>query len=188
MRLLMMGPQGAGKGTQAELLSETLSLPHISTGDIFRANVGHKTPLGIRASQYMSRGELVPDELTKAMVTDRLAEPDVSVGWLLDGFPRNRTQAEWLEGSLQEAGTSLTAVLLLDVPDDVLLERMLTRGRADDQEDIINRRLEIYRRETLPMIEYFGRMVIHVDGVGNLQDVAHRVLSGLGHANLELSR
>ncbi|MEO5834846.1 MAG: adenylate kinase [Nakamurella sp.] len=188
MRLLMMGPQGAGKGTQAELLSEALSLTHISTGDIFRANVGHKTELGVRAQAYMSRGDLVPDELTKAMVTDRLGQSDVTTGWLLDGFPRNLAQAEWLESSLQEAGTPLTAVLLLDVPDDVLLERMLTRGRADDQGDIIHRRLEIYRTETVPMIDYFGKMVIHVDGVGNLQDVAHRVLRGIGHSDVHLSR
>jgi adenylate kinase len=188
MRLLMMGPQGAGKGTQAELLAETLSLTHVSTGDIFRSNVGHKTDLGRKAEAYMSRGELVPDEITEAMVTDRLAQPDVSTGWLLDGFPRNLAQAEWLERSLQDAGTPLTAVLLLDVPDDVLLERMLTRGRADDREDIISRRLDIYRTETVPMIDYFGKMVIHIDGVGNLQDVAHRILSGIGHSDLHLSR
>jgi adenylate kinase len=188
MRLLMMGPQGAGKGTQAELLSETLSLTHVSTGDIFRANVGHKTELGIEAQTYMSRGDLVPDELTQAMVTDRLGQSDVRTGWLLDGFPRNVAQAEWLEQSLHEAGTPLTAVLLLDVPDEVLLERMLIRGRADDREDIINRRLEIYRTETVPMIDHFGKMVIHIDGVGNLQDVAHRVLRGIGHSDLHLSR
>jgi adenylate kinase len=184
MRLLIVGPQGAGKGTQAELLSENLSLPHVSTGDIFRVNVGHGTPLGTAAKSYMDRGELVPDEITNAMVADKLAEPDLRQGWLLDGFPRNLSQAKWLDEVLRERGSHLTAVLHIDVPDDVLLERMLARGRADDTAEVINRRLEIYRTETLPMIRFFGDLVIDVDGVGHFQEVQHRILVGLGHGHL----
>jgi adenylate kinase len=184
MRLLIVGPQGAGKGTQAELLSESLGLPHVSTGDIFRLNVGHGTELGKAAKAYMDRGELVPDEVTNAMVAARLAEPDMRAGWLLDGYPRNVSQSQWLQNVLAEHGTRLTAVIQIDVPDEVLLERMLARGRKDDTVDVINRRLEIYRDETVPMIEFFGDAVIHVDGVGHFQEVQHRILHGLGHGHL----
>jgi len=184
MRLLIIGPQGAGKGTQATLLAENLEVPHVSTGDIFRSNVGHGTELGKAAQEYMNKGELVPDELTSAMVAARLLEPDMVNGWLLDGFPRNLSQAKWLHDLLAERGTGLAAVLLLDAPDEVLRERMLQRGRADDTLEAIDRRLEIYHSETKPLLDFYGDLVVPVDGVGHLQEVQHRILSALGKSDL----
>lgn len=184
MRLLIVGPQGAGKGTQATLLHENLSVPHISTGDIFRVNVGHGTELGKQAQAYMNKGELVPDELTSAMVADRLAEDDTANGWLLDGFPRNLAQAKWLDELLSERKTKLAAVVLLTAPDEVLVERMLQRGRADDTMEAINTRLSIYHSETTPLLEFYGNLVVSVDGVGDLQEVQHRILSALGRSDL----
>jgi adenylate kinase len=184
MRLLIVGPQGAGKGTQAALLAENLSVPHISTGDIFRANVGHSTELGIAAQGFMSKGELVPDEITSAMVAARLADPDMSSGWILDGFPRNLTQAKWLAELLDQRGTALADVLVMTAPDEVLVERMLERGRADDTLDAITRRLAIYHSETLPLLEYYGDLVVTVDGVGPIQEVQRRILKALGRSDL----
>lgn len=184
MRLLIVGPQGAGKGTQAQLLSENLSLPHVSTGDIFRTNVGHGTDLGRAAKAYMDRGELVPDAITNAMVAAKLADPEINSGWILDGFPRNLGQAKWLQDQLAGLNAGLTAVLLIEAPDEVIIERMLSRGRADDTADVIRRRLEIYRADTIPMVEYLATLVIRVDGVGHFQEVQHRILVGLGHGNL----
>jgi adenylate kinase len=184
MRLLIIGPQGAGKGTQATLLAENLSVPHVSTGDIFRVNVGHGTELGKAAQEFMNKGELVPDELTSQMVAARLAEDDMANGWLLDGFPRNLVQAKWLDELLTERDTQLAAVVLLNAPDDVLLERMLQRGRADDTVDAIRTRLSIYHSETVPLLDFYGNMVIEVDGVGHLQEVQHRILAALGKSDL----
>ncbi len=184
MRLLIIGPQGAGKGTQATLLAENLTVPHVSTGDIFRANVGHGTALGVSAQEYMNKGELVPDELTSAMVAARLAEPDMANGWLLDGFPRNLPQAKWLQQLLIDRHTGLAGVVLLTAPDDVLMERMLKRGRADDTMDAISRRLAIYHSETVPLLEFYGDLVFSVDGVGHLQEVQHRILAALGRSDL----
>ncbi len=156
MRVLIVGPQGAGKGTQAALLAENLNIPHISTGDIFRANVTAGTELGVLAKKYMDAGDLVPDEVTSAMVKARLEESDADGGFLLDGFPRTVPQAEWLDGVLHENDHDLDAVLLLEAPDDVLLERMLARGRADDTADAITRRLELYHSETTPLLEHYA--------------------------------
>jgi adenylate kinase len=184
MRLLIMGPQGAGKGTQAALLAENLSLPHISTGDILRANVGLGTELGKLAQSFMSRGELVTDDLTNQMVAARLAEPDAERCWLLDGYPRNVLQAKWLDELLAERDTKVTAVVFLNAPDSVVLERMLLRGRADDTEEAINTRLSLYRSETLPVLEFYGPLVCEVDGVGHLQEVQHRILAAIGRSDL----
>ncbi|AZI58677.1 adenylate kinase [Nakamurella antarctica] len=183
MRLLIIGPQGAGKGTQAALLAEHLHVPHVSTGDLFRANVGHGTELGLQAQKFMDAGNLVPDTITSAMVADRLAEPDAT-GFLLDGFPRNLSQAEWFDSLCEERGLVLDAVLLLTAPDEVLLERMMARGRADDTEAAISRRLSIYHTETTPLLDHYGPKVVRVDGVGAIEDVQNRILVALGREDL----
>lgn len=180
MRLLIIGPQGAGKGTQAALLCEELSIPHVSTGDLFRANIGEDTELGRRAQGYMDAGELVPDSVTQDMVADRLAQPDAADGFLLDGFPRTTAQADWLTDFLAGRGWSLDAVVLLTAPDEVLTERMLGRGRADDTPAAIATRLELYRSETAPLIDHYGDRVVAVDGVGEIAEVHRRIVDGLG--------
>ena len=143
-RLVLVGPPGAGKGTQAATLSGRLGVPHISTGDLFRAHVGEMTPLGKEAKRYLDSGELVPDSVTNEMVRERLAEPDAKDGFLLDGFPRNTKQADVLGQILAESDTSLDAVIQLHVPEDVVVGRLMARGRADDSEDVIRRRQQIY--------------------------------------------
>lgn len=183
MRLLIIGPQGAGKGTQAALLAQGLHVPHISTGDIFRINVGRGTELGLQAQKFMDAGELVPDTITSAMVADRLAEPDAT-GFLLDGFPRNIPQAQWFDNLLSERSVELDAVLLLTAPDEVLMERMMARGRADDTESAIGRRLSIYHTETTPLLDHYGAKVVRVDGVGAIGDVQERILKALGRDDL----
>ena len=179
MRVLIVGPQGSGKGTQAVLLAQNLKVPHVSTGDIFRANVGAGTDLGVLAKRYMDAGELVPDKVTSAMVSARLAEPDAEPGFLLDGFPRTAPQARWLEGLLAQRGQQVDAVLLLDVPDHVLMGRMLARGRADDTAEAISRRLELYHTETKPLLDFYANLVLPVDGVGTVDEVQQRALSAL---------
>ncbi|MDI9971569.1 adenylate kinase, partial [Rhodococcus ruber] len=148
MRLVLLGPPGAGKGTQAAILSEKLGVPAISTGDLFRANIGQGTPLGVEAKKYIDAGELVPAEITNNMVRARLAEPDAADGFLLDGFPRSVEQARELESILKDLDTKLDGVLSFDIDEDVVVERMLARGRADDTEDVIRNRLRVYREET----------------------------------------
>lgn len=180
MRLLIIGPQGAGKGTQATMLCSELGIPHVSTGDLFRANIGAGTELGVKAGQYLDSGQLVPDEITQQMVADRLAQPDADGGFLLDGFPRNIGQAQWLADLLAERGTPVDTVVLLTAPDEVLTERMLARGRADDTPDAIRTRLDIYHSETLPLIDWYGDRVARVDGVGSVAEVHARVLAAVG--------
>jgi adenylate kinase len=179
MRLLIVGPQGAGKGTQAALLADSLGIPHVSTGDLFRANLAGGTELGMLAKKYMDAGELVPDEVTQEMVADRVAQPDAERGFLLDGFPRNVPQADWLNGMLEKLEKPIEVVVLLTAPDEVLLDRMLARGRADDTVEAISRRLDIYHRETKPLIEYYNGRVVHVDGVGDVDEVHDRVLAAV---------
>ncbi|AHI01560.1 adenylate kinase [Kutzneria viridogrisea] len=179
MRLVLVGPPGAGKGTQASVLSEKLSVPHISTGDLFRANVREETPLGVEAKKYLDAGELVPDSVTNAMVQDRLADPDAREGFLLDGFPRNTAQADVLAGILAEAGTKLDAVLEFDVPEDIVVQRLLSRGRADDNEGVIRRRQEVYRSETAPLLDYYSEILITVDAVGAVEEITERALKAL---------
>ena len=182
MRVLIVGPQGAGKGTQATLLAQNLQVPHISTGDIFRANATAGTDLGALAKKYMDAGELVPDEVTSAMVKARLEESDVDGGFLLDGFPRTVPQAQWLGGVLHENEHDLDAVLLLDAPDDVLMERMLARGRADDTAEAISRRLALYHSETKPLLDYYANILVAVNGVGPVEEVQERALAALKRA------
>lgn len=154
-RLIFLGPPGAGKGTQAKVLSESLGIPHISTGDLLRLSVQGKTLLGLEAKAFMDRGELVPDDLVLAMVRERLCQADAHLGWVLDGFPRNVSQAASLDTLLMELDQICETVVNLEVPDAVLVERMLSRGRKDDTEEVICRRLEVYREQTAPLIDFY---------------------------------
>lgn len=178
MRLMIIGPQGVGKGTQATLLSQTLTVPHISTGDLFRSNVADRTDLGRRAHEYMSAGELVPDEVTNAMVADRLAGPDTDAGYLLDGFPRTLDQAHWLTATLG-AERDLQAVIVLEAPEEELMTRLRLRGRDDDKPDIIRRRLELYRTTTQPLLDHYAELVVQVDGTGEIDQVQERIIGAL---------
>jgi adenylate kinase len=197
MRLLIMGPPGAGKGTQAAHLATRLGVPAISTGDIFRANVSAGTALGFEARRYMDAGEYVPDEVTNAMVRDRLAEADCADGFLLDGYPRTVAQVGELDGILAEQDQVLDGVLLLEVDDAELVRRLLARavaeGRADDTEDVVRRRQEVYREQTAPLIEvYAARTLVHtVDGLGEVDDVRARLwesVSWRGRTDLSAGR
>lgn len=179
-RVVLVGPPGAGKGTQSAALSERLGVPHISTGDLFRTHVGEQTPLGREAKRYLDSGELVPDSVTNEMVRERLMEPDAKSGFLLDGFPRNTKQADVLGQMLSEVDTALDAVIELQVPEDVLVERLLARGRTDDTEDVIRRRQQVYRSETAPLLEYYSDILVTVNGVGDVDQVSTRVLEALG--------
>jgi adenylate kinase len=179
VRLVLVGPPGAGKGTQAAVLSEKLEVPHISTGDLFRANIGNSTPLGQKAKSYIDAGELVPDEITNQMVRERLAEPDAKKGFLLDGYPRNIAQADVLAGILSENDYELTAVLQFDVPEEELVRRMLERGRSDDNEDVIRRRLAVYHEETEPLLDYYRDLVVKIDAVGAVEEITARALEAV---------
>ncbi|MBW3083035.1 adenylate kinase [Bifidobacterium phasiani] len=186
MRLLIMGPQGVGKGTQAALLSEHYGIPAISTGDIFRYNLKNQTELGIQAQAYMNRGELVPDELTNMIVKDRLAMDDAKNGWILDGYPRNAAQVAALDEMLQDLGTPLDHAVALEADREVLLERMAKRaaeqGRADDTPEAIAKRLETYERETAPLLDIYENrgMLVVVNGVGEIDAINARIIEQLG--------
>ncbi|MBM7515692.1 adenylate kinase [Nocardioides nitrophenolicus] len=185
MRLLLMGPPGAGKGTQAAAIAERFGVPAVSTGDIFRANVAGLTPLGRTARRFMDAGEYVPDEVTNAMVADRLAEADCDAGFLLDGYPRTLQQVTALDEMLERDGAALDAVVLLEADPDELVRRLLLRaqqqGRADDTDAVIRRRLDVYAGETAPLAaEYDGRRLLAtVDGLGAVDEVAQRILAAL---------
>jgi adenylate kinase len=175
MQLIFLGPPGAGKGTQAQLLAQFCQIPHISTGDILRANVAAKSDLGLKAQSYMDRGELVPDQVLMDMVRGRLQESDASNGWILDGFPRTIPQATFLDELLKELTEVKKGlrVVNLDVPDEILVVRLLARGRQDDSEHTIRRRLEVYREQTAPLIGFYGdrQQLITVDGDRSLETV-----------------
>ncbi|BAY19720.1 adenylate kinase [Anabaenopsis circularis NIES-21] len=156
-RLIFLGPPGAGKGTQAQVLAEHLQIPHISTGEILRQAMKEQTPLGIKAQSYVDSGELVPDQLVQDLVEERLAQSDAKPGWILDGFPRKVTQAAFLEELLAKTAQCGERVVNLDAPDDIVISRLLARGRKDDTEEVIRRRLEVYRNETAPLIDYYSQ-------------------------------
>ena len=184
-RMVLLGPPGAGKGTQAARICQRLSIPAISTGDIFRANVSRGTELGERARQYMDRGEYVPDSVTNAMVKDRLAAEDAAQGFLLDGYPRTEAQVHELDAMLAEAGLALDVVLEITADAEVVVERLLKRAteqnRADDTESVIRRRLEVYAEATAPLAAiYEGRgLLLRVDGMGGIDEVTDRIMAAL---------
>jgi len=185
MRLLIMGPPGAGKGTQAKYVAEHFKIPAISTGDIFRANVSQGTPLGVEAKSYMDKGDYVPDEVTNLMVRNRIDEPDALPGFLLDGYPRTLAQVEELDGMIKFTGHQLDAVVVLTVDRDEIVSRLIQRaeveGRADDTEDVIRRRQEVYAEETEPLIEIYRDrgILIEVDGMGEVHEVTQRIFDAL---------
>ncbi|MGQ7295399.1 adenylate kinase [Quadrisphaera sp. KR29] len=183
--MVLLGPPGAGKGTQAALLAERLGVPAISTGDIFRANRAEGTELGREAQRYMDAGEYVPDDVTNRMVADRLAQPDAAAGFLLDGYPRTTAQVRTLDEVLGAQGTSLDAVLEITADVDVVVGRLLRRaseqGRSDDTEEVVRRRLEVYAEQTAPLAAAYAArgLLVTVDGVGPVEAVAQRVAAAL---------
>jgi adenylate kinase len=190
VRVVLLGPPGAGKGTQAVIIAGKLNSPAISTGDIFRANVSGKTELGQQAKEYMDAGDLVPDEITVAMVKDRLAEPDAKAGFLLDGFPRTIAQAEQLRESLAELGHRLDRVLELVVDEDELVHRlsgrrMLVDGhevqREDDKPETVRHRLQVYREQTAPLSGWYENegLLSRIDAIGEIEDVTARAMAAL---------
>ncbi|HEX6247838.1 MAG TPA: adenylate kinase [Nocardioidaceae bacterium] len=185
MRLILMGPPGAGKGTQAKVISGRLGVPAVSTGDIFRANVSEGTPLGIKAKRYMDAGDYVPDEVTNAMVRDRLAQPDAEGGFLLDGYPRTVAQVAELDAMLADAGSALDAAVVLTVDHEELVQRLLhraeTEGRTDDTEDVIRHRQDVYNEQTAPLIAVYADrgLLVAVDGMGAVDEVTARVFAAL---------
>lgn len=180
MRVVLLGPPGAGKGTQAEKLSEKLGIPQISTGDLFRKNIGDGTPLGLEAKRYLDAGDLVPAELTNRLVEDRIDQEDAAAGFILDGYPRSVEQAGALKDMLAARNTKLDAVVEFSVSEDELLTRLKGRGRADDTDEVIRNRMKVYRDETEPLLEYYRDDLKTVDAVGSLDEVFARALHALG--------
>jgi adenylate kinase len=185
MRLILMGPPGAGKGTQARFVADHFGIPAISTGDIFRANVSQGTPLGVEAKRFMDAGEYVPDEVTNLMVRNRIDEADAAPGFLLDGYPRTLAQVTELDGMIGFTGHQLDAVVVLTVDPEELVQRLLHRaqtdGRADDTEEVIRRRQQVYAEQTEPLIEVYRArgILIEVDGMGEVDDVTSRIFAAL---------
>ena len=185
MRLLILGPPGAGKGTQAARIAEHFGIPAVSTGDIFRANIKNETELGLQVKSILASGGFVSDEVTNAIVADRLAQDDCEVGFLLDGYPRTLPQVAALDELLASKGQSLEHVLELTVDEDAVVQRLLTRaaveGRADDTEEVIRERMAIYHRETKPLSDTFRErgVLVEVDGMGEVDEVTQRVLAAL---------
>jgi adenylate kinase len=183
--MLLIGPPGSGKGTQAERISDRLGIVAISTGDIFRFNVKEQTPLGIEAKKYMDAGDFVPDSVTNNMVRDRLAQDDAANGFLLDGYPRTVAQVEYLDGVLAEKGQALDVVLQLTADDEELVARLLNRaketGRSDDTEDVIRHRLELYHTQTEAVVSKYDERgaLTRVDGIGAIDEVTDRVLAAI---------
>jgi adenylate kinase len=211
MRLVLVGPPGAGKGTQAQFLAAHYGIPHISTGDIFRANLKANTPLGQEAKTFMDRGELVPDSVTNSMVKDRLQQDDVANGFLLDGFPRNVAQAEVLRTILTDKRTPLDAVLELSIPNDVIVGRLSSRltckscgapspsdakacsscgatdlyQRADDSPEVITKRLDVYEEQTAPIVHFYRTegLLITIDAEGEVAEITERATTALARVH-----
>lgn len=193
MRLILFGGPGSGKGTQAAILTTLLGVPHISTGDILRAERAAGTPLGQQAQNYMDRGELVPDQVIVEMVANRLQQPDTASGWLLDGFPRNGAQAAVFEEMLKRIHQDYDYLLFLDVPAAILQERALNRAkqaangqqRSDDTPETILKRVQVYERETLPMIQQYMShpKFVHIDGTRTIEEVTAAIQARIGEVN-----
>ena len=185
VRLLFIGPPGAGKGTQADRVAERLGIPHVSTGDMFRDHVARGTDLGEKVDAIMKAGDYVPDEVTVAMLEERIAQDDARDGFILDGFPRTEAQVESLDGLLGEDG--LDRVVVFDIDEEELTERLLARGRADDTEETIRNRFKIYLDQTQPLIdEYESRgLTVTVDGIGEVEEVTERIVDELEDASAE---
>jgi adenylate kinase len=185
MRIVLMGPPGAGKGTQAVKVADQLKVPHISTGEIFRANLADGTPMGLEAKRYMEAGEYVPDEITNSMVAARLAESDASNGFVLDGYPRTLAQVDELDGILVGLGTELDKVVEITADTDEVVARLLNRaqeqGRADDTEEVIRRRMDVYAEQTEPLVRVYAErgLLLKVDGMGSMDEVTARLLAAL---------
>jgi adenylate kinase len=192
-RLLLIGPPGAGKGTQAERLALAFGIPAISTGDIFRYNVTNDTPLGLEVKSFMDAGAYVPDSLTNAIVADRLKEADATAGFLLDGYPRTTDQVAELDRLLVAEGTQLDVVVLITADTDEVVARLLKRaaeqGRADDTADVIRHRLAVYAEQTAPLIDVYSArgLVVTIDGLGAVEEVTDRILAALAERGLRVS-
>lgn len=192
-RLLIVGPQGSGKGTQGVRIAESFGIPVVSTGDIFRANIKEGTELGQQVTAILEAGDLVPDELTSAIVRDRLSQDDAAAGFLLDGYPRNTHQVEHLDEFLAGRGESLDAVILLDVPREESISRLALRateqGRTDDTPEAIAHRLDIYEHETAPILSVYGPrgIVDTIDGVGTLDEITERIFAALDARGLRVA-
>jgi adenylate kinase len=181
LNVMVIGPPGAGKGTQAKMLVERHGIPQISTGDILREAVASGSEVGQRVSRIMEAGDLVPDEIVIRIVEERLARPDCAKGFVLDGFPRTPPQAEALDGVLERAGRAPLRVVFLDVPEDELKRRILSRGegRADDTAEAVERRLGVYRAETAPVLDHYRRSLVRIDGIGSMEEIAGRIEGAL---------
>ncbi len=183
IKVVFLGPPGAGKGTQAVRITEKYNVPHISTGDILRAAVREGTELGKVAKEYMDKGELVPDEIIIGIIRERLSQEDVKRnGFLLDGFPRTLPQAEALDKLLEELGMPLDKVIYLNVDDEEIVKRLLARGRVDDTEEIIRNRLRVYREQTAPLIDYYTAkgLLVEINGVGDINEITKKIEETLG--------
>jgi len=189
MKLLIMGPPGAGKGTQAKRIAERFGIPAVSTGDIFRQNVADETELGVEAKRYMDAGDYVPDEVTNAMVKDRIAETDAVDGFLLDGYPRTVAQVAELASMLEARGHRLDAVIELTVDKDEVVTRLVKRaedeGRTDDTEDVMRHRQDVYTEQTAPLLrEYAAQgLLVQVDGMGPVDEVTERIFAAIERAS-----
>ena len=190
-RMLIVGPPGAGKGTQARLITSTYGIPDISTGDIFRENIKNQTPLGVQVKAMVDAGDYVPDSVTNELVTNRIAEDDARNGFLLDGYPRTLDQVHYLDELLERNGQKLEAVIQLVADKDEIVARLTKRaaeqGRADDSEEAIRHRQEVYLRETSPLIEVYRDrgLLVEVDGLGDVDEVAERIRTALAARGVE---